>query len=180
MITKLLLIAVSMFIGWWLRALTSKSDFDLQDYEIYNPPFKDAELLILKQTAENKRHYDHYVATRTRHDRKVIRNDYAKTIDAIRDNPDLKDCVTPEDLAEIAAAYEEYEIECDKLGEKIRLTKEEYLIQQRNIIACIDFSDRMFIDIGLGFYQIFYEPAAKYANGDMNKMIEQEFKENWY
>lgn len=142
---------------------------------------EDTPVLRFKQEREDTKHYRHYESHRLNTDRSRIGDDYLKTIFAIQDHPDLKDCVTEEKLLEITEKHEEYVYMCTKLKEDIMvLSKEEFLIKQENPIYCATFKIDILNPLGVGFYTIHNEKTAKYANGNVNELIEAEFKEKWY
>ena len=141
---------------------------------------EDTEYLKLQQKQEDTKHYNEYESKKLLRDSARLAKEYFQTLRAINEYPNLKDCVTDETLDEITEAYEQYIKKCDKLNENFRLTKEEFLIKEKNPVYCVDLRD-----IGMkwgdgGLYYIYNQKTAKYANGNMDKMLEAEFKEKWY
>jgi hypothetical protein len=142
---------------------------------------EDTPILRLEQEQEDTKHYRGYERAKLSADRERIGDEYLKTIFAIQDHSDLKDCVTEEKLLEITKKYEEYTFMCGKLKEDLMvLTKEEFLIRQENPIYCASFKMNIMNPMASGCYMIHNEKTAKYAGGNVNEMIAAEFKEKWY
>lgn len=140
----------------------------------------DTPVTRMEQQREDNRHYWNYEKNKLIRDRDIIYKDYIKTTAAIYEYPKLKECVTNEKLEAITEKYDKYEYMCKKLDETIYLSKEEFLIKEENPMYCIDFTTLFTLNKPFYGYTIHNEKTAKYANGDMNKMIAEEFKEKWY
>lgn len=140
---------------------------------------EDTPLKIFQQECEDKKHYNSYEIDRIIKDKVRICSEKMKTILAINNFPEIKDCVTPEKLNDITEKYNHYVDMCNKLDEKIFLTKEEFLIKEENPSLCVDFTISTHINAN-GFYTIYNKNTAKYIHGNMNGIIEKEFKEKWY
>ena len=141
---------------------------------------EDTPLNNFKQEQEDQKHYQAYERERLMNDRQRIGNDWIKTKQALGKYPDLKNCVTSEKLDAITLKYEQYVKMCNKLEENLILDKDEFLIKEENPAFCVDFTGVMFLQKPVGCYNIYNTKTAKYYNGDMNKMIRDEFKDKWY
>lgn len=140
---------------------------------------EDTPLLRFQQQCEDEKHFRNYETDKLMKDRGQIFDDHLKTIQAIHKNPELKNCVTDEKLKAITEKHEEYILMCDKLGETIRQTKEQFLIKQENPWCCSSMGFQGFRK-SLGVYEIHNDKTAKYLNGNMEELMEKEFKAKWY
>jgi len=137
----------------------------------------------VRQELEDSKVYREYERNRLDRDFRRICNDHTKTLQAINNHPELKDCITEEKLNNITEKYEDYVRICEKhnlLG--MYLTKEEFLIKEENPVYCVSFSD-----IGMcqpmlttGLYYIHDPKTAKYGGTNSWKELEEDFKKRWY
>jgi hypothetical protein len=139
---------------------------------------EDTPVLRMQQEQEDRNHYFNYMSERIMYDTKRVSDEFFKTTKAIHQHPDLKDCITPEKLLSISDKYEKYLFMCKKLNANFFLTNEQFLIKEENPIYCGEFS--MFFPKPMPGYIMYNPKTAKYANGDVYKLIEAEFKEKYY
>jgi len=145
-------------------------------FEIQNPP--STWELIYKQHEEDNLHYYAYEKQRILYDKTKTKQEYAKTKDYIKNNPTVLGLVEQKDIHDAERDYAKYEKMCDKLSEKNRLTIKEFVVLRNNPLQCRSFKI-LFIQ-PLGVYNIYYNDIARYANTNMRRLIELEFKEKWY
>ena len=143
---------------------------------------EDTPILRMQQDREDKKHYRNYESQRLMRDFKEITNNHMSTIMAIAKYPELRNCVTPENLAKIEEDYNYYCKKCEKHNITLKLTKEEFLIKETHPSLCIDWgSFGIFVLNPISYcYTIYNEKTAKYKGGNMMDKIKEEFKEKWY
>jgi hypothetical protein len=174
------------------KALSSKSDYKsnitkIDDKNwIVNNEFvsfeTDTPVLRFQQEMEDNKHFRAYEMDRLTRDRERIGSYWLKTIEAIRNHPEIKTCVTPEKLEDVTEKYNEYIQMCDNVDEMLRLTKEEFLIREENITLCVDFLSfaSSIPNSGSGIYEISNPETARYYKGNMQDIMAEEFKKKHY
>lgn len=179
--------------GWgFSKALSSKSEYKssitkINDKNwIVNNEFvsfeTDTLTLRFQQEMEDNKHFRAYEMDRLIRDRKRISGYWFKTIEAIRNHPDIKKCVTSKKLEEVTEKYDDYIQMCDNVDEMLRLTKEEFLIREENVALCVDFLSFGLVipNSGSGIYKISNPETARYYKGDMKDIMAEEFKKKHY
>ena len=142
----------------------------------------DTPALRFKQQMEDDKHFRAYEMDRLTRDRERIGGYWLKTIEAIQKYPEIKECVTPEKLEDISEKYDEYIRMCDNVDEMLKLTKEEFLIREENILLCVDFLSFGLVipNASAGIYEISNPETARYYKGNMQDIMAEEFKEKHY
>jgi hypothetical protein len=142
---------------------------------------KNIPLEKLKQEAEDNEIYNTYETERLIRDRIAIFENYRKTKQAISVYAKLGNCVTDEKLKLIESEYNDYLVMCKKLKiNECILSKRDFLIQKENPVFCHDFSSQALIHKHIGIYHIYNKDTARYYNGNMTEILENEFKNKWY
>lgn len=128
------------------------------------------------QEMEDKRYYMYYEINRRNRIRETISDESLRTQKAIRDIPNLKECISEEALEEITGEYEKYLQLCEAVDWIGPLSKQEFLIKKKNPLWCASIS---FKPTPLELYTIYHLPSAKYAGENSRQLLAKEFDEKW-
>ena len=179
--------------GWgFSKILRGKSDYKSNITKIDNKNWivnnevvsfeTDTPALRFQQEIEDDKHFRAYEMGKLTRDSERIGSYWLKTTEAIRNYPNIKECVTSDKLEDITEKYDEYTKMCDKLYENFILTKEEFLIRENNIGLCVDF-----LSFGVaipntcsGIYEISNPETARYYRVNMQDIMAEEFKAKHY
>lgn len=187
----LYLIPFMLLLGWLFSKYTRKTGHDDKFVAIDDKNFimdgkfisleTDTDIDKMKQSTEDNKHWSNYVLETLQYDRTRTGDEYLKTIKAIFNNPELKDCVTEKGLEDITEEYEQYvkmNNKCWGDSGGCVLTKEEYLIKKLNPSYCASFT--MFLIKPMSIYNIYSESTAKFRTGDMKEIMKERFKKEYY
>jgi len=140
---------------------------------------EDTPILRFQQEQEDNEHYRKFERERLKEDSNMMWDNYMKTVEGIEKYSHMLKPVTEDNLLEYEDKYQEYIFKCKKLDVLTILTKEEFVTMNENPIWCRTFKFRNPLSYA-HIYTIHNDKTAKYAGGDMYKMMEAEFKEKWY
>ena len=144
---------------------------------------EDDTLLRLKQQQEDFNHYSHFAQQKREDDYNRLSKEYLKTHEFLRSEyGKKKSLLTVKDFAtrqmlESKEKYDQYDKMCDELLFAPRLTFEEFYVKEKNLLHCVEVQ---LIRPFRAIYQIHHPASAKYAEGDMRKKMEEEFKKEYY
>jgi hypothetical protein len=131
-----------------------------------------------KQRQEDDRHYYAYEKERLDFERRVINNEWTKTVLSIGKYPELMDCITKKGLESITGEYNKYVFKCARLHILIPLTKEQFLVRKIFPAYCRSFN--LLFPKCMMQYTIYNKETARYVNGNMLSIMQEEFEKKWY
>jgi superfamily I DNA/RNA helicase len=185
---EIILICIIVFIVSFLITVHYKNRYKLSKkvykkvstWETQYIPINE-DLLIIQQKAEDDKHYRNYEICVFERDISQIKNSYLKTKDFIRNHKTKIKTLSPKEKEEknIFEKYEKYCLKCDKLHlQDYMLNYEEFSIMEANSFFTKHLE--IFMTKPIGCYMIYHDKTARYLNGDVNKLMAEEFKNKNY